>query len=265
MKTNANKLRRILQHLFRAQAREIASKIDPNSDKLPDLTPWVNVTVDAVKPLMTETYQDGMVRAAARMGKVTPPTLTMLTVDRYRPGNNAIFGVGTKKKLVAAIFKAANPIHADFDLFNPKVLDAVDRHTFVFARSTLETATEDLQEALRKIKLLMRNGLEAAKATALLAKEIRRIFSNPNRAYMIATTETSRFMHLGQLDSAKENGATHKIWMADYPTACENCMALDGKEVPIDEPFIVDGTGPYSVIMCPPRHPNCGCSVQESI
>lgn len=231
-RNNALTLQRILQRIFTLQAREVASKIDMDKMTVPDLTPWVNVTVEAVKPVMTDQYQTGIMQAASRLARLqTGISSHTLPTDR---------AFGAKKRLQRAIFKAAT-IEEDFDLFNPKILDAVDNHTFIFARSTLETATTDLKTAMVSLRQLMREGLEAGAAHKLLAKKIREIFSNPNRAFTIAQTESSRFTHLGQIDAAQEAGATHKTWIASSD-ACFGAGSLlltykDGKisRTPIED------------------------------
>lgn len=254
-RNNALTLQRILQRIFTLQAREVASKIDMDKMTVPDLTPWVNVTVEAVKPVMTDQYQTGIMQAASRLARLqTGIASHTLPTDR---------AFGAKKRLQRAIFKAAS-IEEDFELFNPKILDAVDNHAFIFARSTLETATTDLKTAMVSLRQLMREGLEAGAAHKLLAKKIREIFSNPNRAFTIAQTESSRFTHLGQIDAAQEAGATHKRWLSSWD-CCPKCAELEGKLVRLNEPFVIDGTGPYSRVLCPPRHPHCSCSMTEEM
>ena len=100
-------------------------------------------------------------------------------------------------------------------------------------------------------------GLEEGKAIAQLAREVKRIFADPSRAFRIATTETSRAIHGGALLNAKESSLKlKKEWLASSD-ACPLCMELDGVEKELDEPFITEGTGVYARVMTPPRHPYC--------
>ncbi len=286
---NINKLTRLLQQLFNQQARDIASRVTLGDTVVPDLTPWVAAIANSVKPLMLQYWQEGMVRTAARLGNLSVVDRGRRQgVRRYTPGNESIFGpktnVVTETKQATSIItlrpgvmpplifkgrcrmvlKAAN-MELDFDLFNPRVIDAVDAHTFEFCRTTLDTATTDLTTAMRSIAELLKEGLGKGEATQLLAKKIRSIFANPERAYTIAATESSRFTHSGQLMTAKDSGLNlRKKWLASSD-ACDNCLRMGRKKpIALDKPFYVDPKGgKYAIIMFPPFHPHCYCAMYE--
>jgi len=149
-------------------------------------------------------------------------------------------------------------ISTRFDLFNPKVLDAVDAATMKFCRETNETAVGNLKTAIKDLRKLLKAGLEKGEATRLLARKVSEIFTDPARAFAIATSETSRALHGGQLMAAKENPAVGgKQWLASSD-ACDACLDLDGEERKLDEPFYVDPAGgAYAIYQHPPRHPHC--------
>lgn len=76
-----------------------------------------------------------------------------------------------------------------------------------------------------------------------------------SRSEMIARTETAFADTAGTLGGYKASGVVDKKgWSADAE-ACDDCAALDGVEVAIDDDF-PDGGGDG-----PPRHPRCECSV----
>lgn len=70
----------------------------------------------------------------------------------------------------------------------------------------------------------------------------------PNRAALIARTETGLAYNAGQAYSARAAGFTHVVWVAS-PFACDECLALDGQEFTTD-----------TYAQEPLAHPNCGCT-----
>lgn len=277
MSNNPTKLMRLLNLLYQQQARDVLSKVRPG-DPPPDTSGWVRATADAVKPLLLEMWQQGMVQASARiaakLGKRAEadmprvPAPSMDGMRRHQPGNESIFGPRmeqrsapmltlVRKRLVckASGQRKTEDLGFSFDLFNPKVLDAVDAAAYAFCRETNETATRELGDALDDLRRLMREGLPQGDAVALLAKKVRMIFADPMRAFRIAATEGSRAVHGGQMMAAVEAGVKRHSWLASAD-ACEQCLSLDGKTVNIGEPFHVDQKGgPYAVILYPPAHP----------
>lgn len=158
----------------------------------------------------------------------------------------------------------AGSIQLDFDLFHPQVVDAVDDATMIFCRETNATATGELKAVLAKLRQALKEGLARGDAVAFLAQQIRRLFAEPYRAWRIASTEISRAMHGGALLAAKESGIVKKKRWLTSADACDRCILMNGKEVPLDQPFWVDPKGgPYAVIMFPPLHPQCMCDFTD--
>lgn len=294
--TGSLRLTQLLQAMFSQQAREVASKVSLDDLEVPDLTHWVEATANATKPLLLQSAQVGMLQAQRRIAEklrqqgrlniahAVKPYEDAGGLRRYTPGNDEAFGKVLQSRVVekgvmwsedansglplpvriTGVTKAAT-VKLDFDLFNPRVLDSVAAAAFAFCRETNATATSDLRTAIANLRRLMREGLPRGAAVAWLAVKVREIFADPMRAFRVATTENSRALHDGQLIAAKESGiVTGKTWLASSD-ACELCLDLDGVTKPLDEPFVVDGVGPYSVIMMPPRHPYCFCSTTEEI
>lgn len=290
-------MNRVLQALFIAQANDAMRRLtldDADSGDVPDMSRWIEVMANATKPILLQQYQQGMARTAAKLGAKVNAVNRDEGLRRYRPGD-AIYGTkgitagrhtstngvsrGERradrplhfyKSLSRVVVKAAGSgpqkVLVDFDLFDPKVLEAVNRATFAFCRETMDTATVNLKQALVELRQLMREGLPRGDSVAFLAKKVREVFADPMRAFRIATTETSRAMHAGQLDTAEQSGVvTGKTWLASSD-ACKQCLDLDGKTVKLREPFWVDPKGgPYAVVLYPPLHPHCFCDFTEEI
>lgn len=230
---SAYALQQALQLLFAAQARDVLSRLNLDTvaeeGTAPGTAHWIQATANVARPIFLRLWQLGMLRQRQAL-QIRQP-------------------------------KKALRINLAFDLFDPHVLDAVDEATLQFCRETNETATMALTEATHEIRQLLRQGLERGEALQYLARKIQEIYADPYRAFRIAATETSRAMHGGQLYSMKEDGVTEKKqWLASSD-ACPLCLELDGQERDLDEPFVIDGRGPYARIMTPPRHPHCFCDL----
>lgn len=165
-----------------------------------------------------------------------------------------------------AVLKADAPtLEFGFDVFNLRVLDFVRWWTYVFCDATNRTSQESVAVATGKLRLELGEGLEQGEAMINLTRRVQSIFVDPARAHMIAMSEASRAMHGGQLLAARDTGVVAGFqWLASSD-ACDLCLELDGKEVALDTPFAVDvGRGPYSIVLHPPRHPHCMCTVVET-
>lgn len=277
---NTSQLLKILQHIFRAQARDVAGKVSLTGP-IPDLGYWVSTMVQGVRPVLLEQYQLGMLRTLQNLSQrgIVLPSPKDDGMRRYSPGNDAIFGT-RGKALYLTITKAqgrALPskivmkapglnIKTTFDMFNPKIVQAVDMAAFAFCSETMNTATASLKKTIADLRKLMVSSLSKGEATSLLAKRVGKIFADPMRAFRIAVTESARAKMTGQLIAAKESGVVKgKQWLASSD-ACEQCLALDRKIVRLDQPFYVDPKGgPYAVVMTPPFHPSCFCDMLEVV
>lgn len=148
-----------------------------------------------------------------------------------------------------------------FDLFNPRILQAIDEAALAFAQSTLDTLTVDVRKWEDKFRQELREGLESGEGVRDLGIRIGRLIADPNRAFRAGVTEASRAVHAGEILAAKQSGvADKKQWLASSD-ACDLCLELHGKIVGLDEAFHVDAKGEaYAAVYHPPRHPFCMCS-----
>ncbi len=250
----AMQLTQLLQRIYAAQARDVAQRLTLDGD-LPDMTAWIAATANAVKPLLLQMTQAGMLRAQRRIADKLRGSVAEMR--RHEIPHDVAF-----KRFGGVVTKAGSVIQANFSLFNPRVYDAVDAAAFAFCRETNETATRELSQALVDLRKLLKRGLGRGDAIAILARKVREVFADPRRAFTIAITETSRAVNGGEFIAAKESGvATHKEWVASSD-ACPLCLSIADKgEIPMDEPFYVDPRGgPYAVCMFPPVHPHDFCT-----
>ena len=247
-------LSRLLQLAFRQQATEVARLLSSRSlsedEEIPRLSSWPERIAAMVKPLMVQLFQQGIMDSRRRLAGLR--------------GGAAMFRLPQRIVAHHHGFPARlKQLGVSFDLFDPMVLRAVDKATLQFCEETNDTAVGDLKESIKKLRKLLKAGLEEGKAIAQLAREVKRIFADPSRAYRIAVTETSRAIHGGALLNAKESSLKlRKEWLASS-NACSRCLELDGLEKELDEPFYVDGSGTYARIMTPPLHPHCLCTWTE--
>lgn len=301
IRTRANvrliRLIRLLTQILGMQARDALSQISLESvreDRLPELSHWVKITVEAVRPMLLEAYQESMAESASRIGarlasrmvgggeesvsiaelpSQSPSALPFSRFHRVLP-TSSVFGQGKalktfalrRKSGPAVVVKSGSIQLVVTNLWNPKVLDAVDQLTFNFCSETLDTATVDLKQAFAELRKLLKAGVKEGEALRALSAKVMRIFGDPYRAARIAVTELSRVSNAGQLMAAEESGVvTQKTWVAG-PSACDRCLDLDGVTVDLEKPFYVDPNGgPYAVVNHPPLHPHCYCIMQEEL
>jgi hypothetical protein len=152
----------------------------------------------------------------------------------------------------------------NFDLANPKIQQAVNQASMDFCAATNATASDDLNKTLAALRVALAKGLDEGEALTVLAQRVQALFTDPFRAWRIAATEAKRAASGGALLAAQDSGVVSgKRWLASSD-ACERCLALDGEERKLDEPFWVDPKGgPYAVCQYPPLHPFCMCDFTE--
>jgi hypothetical protein len=138
---------------------------------------------------------------------------------------------------------------------------------------TIPTAQQDrfvasfgASTVYERTRAAIRAGVTGGEALKKITVRVGEIFNDPKKAQRIAMTETSRAMHAGQMQAAQESGIVKSLrWLASVD-ACDFCLELDGKEVPIGQPFDVNPKGgPYAAIYHPPAHPHCMCAAEEVI
>ena len=150
----------------------------------------------------------------------------------------------------------------------PKLQEGIDRATFLFCKETNETTGQELGAAVKGLKDSLAEGLEIGEVQNELTKRVQTIFDQAEvgRAYRIAVTEASRGQHSAQEIVALQSGLVKgKRWIAS-DNACDLCLPLAGKVVPLGDNFTSLTTGgPYAQVQYPPLHPQCTCSMLEVV
>jgi hypothetical protein len=233
---------RTLRTVWHRQMAAVASAIR-SGRPAPNLSAWDQTLSELSVPLLTVHYHQGGTAAGRR-----------IRLARARAGKSA--GGARVKSLVSIDV-------SDFDVFRPEVLTAIRQAALSFAASTNATSTARVGEAIDALRRELAGGLAEGESLQRLGRRVRSIFADPERACTIASTEASRAMHAGQMMAAREAGVERKRWLASSD-ACGRCLALDGVEADIGDPFYVDPRGgPYAVVMHAPLHPNCMCTYVE--
>lgn len=143
-----------------------------------------------------------------------------------------------------------------FSVTSPNIRRAVQDATLKFSKSTNDTTSLQLNEALSKLRQELSAGLIEGDPLPLLRDRVNEVFdqATQSRAQVIAASEASRALHGGQELAAKETGIVlKKRWLASGD-ACELCLPLADKVVGMEDNFAVDGGGPYAAVPYPPRH-----------
>lgn len=229
-----------LRELFARQAAAVLSEAGPRAVRTGldlDLEEWEREMVARLRPLYLRYYQAGLVAGARQMAAVPS------------------FPTPQKKRYLAAVRKA---VSARFDLYEPRVMDAVDAAVLRFCRETNATAAGELNTTLAELRRQLKQGLSQGDAREALVARVRTVFTDPSRALRIAVTESARAVNGGQVLAWKGSGRVgRKRWLASSD-ACEKCLNLDGEEVDLDAPFVtLPGGGPYAIVYHPPLHPHC--------
>lgn len=241
-------LARLLAAMRRHAARDVMA------GRRPDLRMYEPVIVAAVAPLLAQEFAWGAEYARRRIRRAVE--------RRGRRKRKAFAGVTVKFPLAAAapfIPSPADALSLVWGVFRPEVSAAVQRLALALAGSVIRTATDAVRESVA-------TGLAEGLPVSRIAAGIRDHFGG-DRAFTIALSESSRAMHAGQLAAAESAGVvTGKTWLASSD-ACDLCRSLNGKTVGLHEPFHVHRTGrpEYAVVMHPPGHVNCQCSMLESV
>lgn len=221
-----------LRRWFKRQRRTVLKSI-PRVGLLPMHLPrlqdreWVDPMAAAIVPLLASYWQDSYRESTSRL-------------SRGRALSEAVI--------------------------NPHLRQQIERQSFNFCRSTNESTSRKLEDALDALKHELVQGLiERGEAYLELARRVREIFTGltERHAVTIARTEVSRAIHAAQELAALESGVVAGKELLISADACELCqmVATEAKQVRLGQAFAVIGNHPeYSTVMHPPLHPNCRCT-----
>jgi len=216
-----------------------------------------------------------------------PPVNKDFDVDKWLFDRQAWYGTltGDGQALTAAPLKtglglASNEVGVvvSFDQVDTWAIEWIEQN----AKNAAFSITATQYEALKKTLM---TGIADGESIWTLRKRIETAMDIArNRAEMIARTEVLKASNRGSLLAYKESGLVEgKAWCAAYDQrTCEACAEMDGKTMPLDEPFFkkgdsfnfsnpgeafegvpteggVDMKFDYEEIQHPGLHPSCRC------
>lgn len=214
----------------------------------------------AVEPIMLRYYQMGGYMTYEGLYRARRQNQDFMRLDTVRQSGKV---AGLIEKRLPTVQIGQESLRLSFNVFNPEVLDAVRTMAMHFVESTLATVVEQVADAYEALRQQLGAALSQGEALRDISARVLQIFDDPDRAFRIAATESSRAMHQGQVHVAKANGVEEKVWL-NSEDACELCKSLgDLGPIPIDKPFIVlkKGNPNYRKVMAPPAHVHCFCSL----
>jgi len=241
----------LLRGYFARIGNQVAADLTQGRNS--DLMRWVKPLVQDLRPLMLRYYAGG--------AHMTWQRLVRLLERRRR--SKSYGGLQTKIALPQRI----PMLMTAFDVLLTEVQHAIDHMVYEFVRETLATASNEAVLAYEALREEQRQGIEAGESLKKITARVMGVFTEPMRAFRIAATETSRVMHAGQLDAARQSKVVSGVkWLASSD-ACEKCLKIDGNVVKIGEPFAVNekAPAPYRLTLAPPLHPLCQCALQEEL
>jgi SPP1 gp7 family putative phage head morphogenesis protein len=137
----------------------------------------------------------------------------------------------------------------NFDLFDPKVLSFLNSQGLKLCTTISEGLREFCKEAIAE-------GLTNGESIVQIRNRIMDSIEGYSKvdAERLARTETNRACNEATLEGYKQGGVVDgKQWLA-AGNSCEDCLALDGEIVGLDEDFSAG-------VSTPPLHPNCVCTL----
>lgn len=229
----------MLQKYLRRMGLEVARQIKAGARKCPSLRPWRQPIIESVTPYFLTLYSRSAQEGVQRL------------ISRVRTQ------------------KASRKPQLEFgawDVYNPKVGDAVDKLVLNFVQSTLDTSRDETDVALAKLRRQLKRGLKRGEAYDELTQRVQKIFLDPQRASLIARTESSRAIHAADFAVNSESGVVEgKEWLAS-DDACPICLGFAEQGIiPLDQDFADNGDGPYDKIPYAPGHPGCFCDTLYSV
>ncbi len=155
-----------------------------------------------------------------------------------------------------------------FEVSNPKVKQAIKEASLAFAQSTLESTTQQVNQALKSFREHLDESLSEGERLTDLQERIGEIFTGltQKRLFDIAASEASRAHHLGQRIAGIESGVVKGWRWLLSDDACPKCQAFANKEIGLKESFGEDPSASnpkYKDVPFPPLHVSCRCSCIE--
>ena len=163
--------------------------------------------------------------------------------------------LGAAMKVGAGNAQNEIAITVDWTLDSPQAQKFVQRHGLELARGINRVTT-------KRIRARIAAGLKDGQSTAEIGRSIQSLMRTmtPQRARLMAQTETIRAMAEGSLQVYEEAGVKEKKWINHRPNHDAICDRLHDQVVGIDKMFVDPDTG--IEYHAPPAHPGCQCTVR---
>lgn len=204
-------------------------------------------------------YKSGGMKAAVKAVRdKVRELLPSVLLKVVKAGGDVGFAQLSKQRSAIRVLKpgsAKTTLTVKFDVSNPAAVKWATEHVAELADGISATTEQRIKDAVASA--LEGDGIDAAYDLILDA------VGNADRAEMIARTEVMDAANEGlaqswdqAVESSLLTGDEQKVWIATEG-ACDECEAVDGEEVPLDEDFSVGDD--------PPAHPNCRCTMGLSM
>jgi hypothetical protein len=156
----------------------------------------------------------------------------------------------------------------NWSVVNERIREAVDMASMKFAKSTNDTTSMILSDAIAALRDELKAGLEEGDPIRAMTRRVQSVFdeAEKSRALTIASTEVSRATHQAQVLVGEASGVVVGYRWLLSDDACPVCMDIAEQNPVIKSggTFATVGSNPdYSVIKFPPAHPNCRCAMTE--
>lgn len=138
-----------------------------------------------------------------------------------------------------------------FNVTNPKLKETIEKQVLQFAKSTNETTTLALNDALEKLRDEISNGLvERGDDIRELSNRVSSIFDQAEdyRCERIARTEANKAHNEAAKAAAMDSGVCNALEWLTSSDPCPLCEDKNGERIEFDGGEL------------PPLHPNCECT-----
>lgn len=193
-----------------------------------------DITPEVVQEVLTPMHEDVLASWVGTPEK--PGTLAKIVIAGMAAGNEALRGVNP------APIKAETDVNIAWDLMSEEAYAFVQKYAFNLIKELDGTTTTKVQEAIAK-------WIESGAGLDELTDALEAIFNDPERAHLIAQTESTRAYAEGSNFRWQEAGVKKVVWRTvNDNDVCALCMGKNGKEYALDN---TEDT--------PPLHPGCRC------
>jgi SPP1 gp7 family putative phage head morphogenesis protein len=138
---------------------------------------------------------------------------------------------------------------------NPLVRKYAEKAAYKFAKSTMDSVTGQVNDALASLREQLGEGLEAGERMTQLTARVKEIFGglSDHRAELIAKTESASAYTQGHIAGAKASGVVKGfVWLTtDAP--CPECEAMNGRKFGLNDDVPM------------PLHPGCLCVLLDDL